>query len=416
VSRETVRSGENLQFAITITVLHSTALDVTVTDVLPPGVTFQSFVTGTPAGTVSGGTLTWWFASLEPGTHLLAYNVTVDDFLADGTLLTNRARLTHSTQPVPLEASATALVQGDYQVRVGVYNSAGELVREVLVGEFSQPLDSIDVETDAVIESLSDRTDFYYRGVLIGSWDGTSQYGTHVANGQYTVKIDNVDAYGVVTSLTAIVTVNRPLSQVSITVYNQAGEAVRHLYAQVADPQDLVTSVRLTTDRFQPSWGPAESGMPTEVGIVLSNGVGVAWDGRNDGGRFVEGGQYFVEVKASDGSGSEVAITREVTVLAAPQRAGTVAAVPNPVLAGQSGTRFRVFSGTALTVRAMVYDTAGELVRKVEGPQGAGEAWWDTRGVASGLYVAVVELLVPGGGVVDRQVKKVMVIRSPRSE
>jgi len=130
----------------------------------------------------------------------------------------------------------------------------------------------------------------------------------------------------------------------------------------------------------------------------------------------VESGTYFVEVRASDGAGGEVAITREVTVMAVPQKAGSVVAAPNPVLSGEAGTMFRVTSGAALTLRVSIYNVAGELVRKVEGLPGTGEAWWDTRSVASGLYIAAVEMMAPGLGTVDRQVKKVMVIRTPRND
>jgi hypothetical protein len=334
----------------------------------------------------------------------------VRDFVENGSVIRNRAQVTTVEHPDPLEASASVPVAGDYQVRVGVYNEAGELVKEILVTQFSQPVDSMEVKEDELIDHVGDEASLYYKGHLIGVWDGTNQDGRQVPNGVYTVKIDNVDQFGVVESVTRQVTVLRPLSKVQVTIYNEAGEAVRHLITEVEDPQDLVTSVRLSSQTVEPVYGAAGPGTVPEVAIVLSNGVAVMWDGRNDGGQVVANGVYFVEVRAEDGKGGEIVVTREVTVYAqAGLKAGEVAAYPNPVPGGGEVT-FAVTGVESLTVRVMVYDVAGELVRKVKGLPGANEAVWDTEDVASGLYIAVVELVRPGVGLAERQVKKILVL------
>jgi len=416
VSKDITHSGDVIQYFITLEISYNPAHNVTVTDVLPTGVTYAGPLVGYPAGTESGGVITWTFDTLAPGTYTLGYGVRVNDFLANGTVLTNEAGITHSRLPVPITASASATVVGDYTVRVGVYNSAGELVREILVSDFSQPVDSVDIMTDSVIDSYGDIVTFYYKGVPFGSWDGTTTGGTPVVNGEYTVKIDNIDDYGMVSSVTDDVTVNRPTSLVQITIYNSAGEAVRHLTAETSGPRDLVTSVTLSTTTIQPSYGPPKPGSVPEVGIVLSDGTTKTWDGRNDDGAIVTTGQYFVEVKCEDGKGGETVVTREISVMADSTDSGEVVAGPNPVLEGEAGTKFMVRGGSSNTLRASIYNVAGELVRKVEGASGAGEVWWGTEGVASGLYIAVVEVIRPGRGVIDRKIKKVMVMRTPRHE
>ncbi len=64
-----------------------------------------------------------------------------------------------------------------------------------------------------------------------------------------------------------------------------------------------------------------------------------------------------------------------------------------------------------MTLRVRVYTLAGELMSDFQGTPGANQASWDATGYASGLYLAAVELLNPNGGLMDRQILKVMVLR-----
>jgi hypothetical protein len=398
------------EYVITLTVLDNPAVNVTVADALPPGVAFQSFVEGTPAGDVSGGTITWWFPTLAPGVTTLAYHVRVDDFLANGTVLTNRAAVTHAAHPAPVEATASTTVQGDFEVRIGVYNQAGELVKEILVSRFSQPLDSVEVLADTVIGTLGDVVDLYFRGVRVGSWDGTDAAGQPVRNGEYVIKVDNIDAFGVVDSLTQDVVVNRALSRVSVTVFDSAGEAVRHLHADVADLRDLVTGVQLSSGVLHPGEGAPDPGEVREVGIVLSNGTGLTWDGRDDGGSFVPGGEYYVEVRSTDGSGGEQVVVREIAVMGDPGGEAGVVAAPNVLRGYGSRTLFTTVPASGAALRVRVYATSGELVASMEGPSGD-LSWAPGYYAASGLYLAVVESRYPDGRMGSRKVLKILLIR-----
>jgi hypothetical protein len=65
-----------------------------------------------------------------------------------------------------------------------------------------------------------------------------------------------------------------------------------------------------------------------------------------------------------------------------------------------------------LTLVYRVYDMAGELVQSSAfGPAGTNLATWDASGVASGMYLAVVDALNAEGGLVGRKNLKIVVIR-----
>jgi hypothetical protein len=55
---------------------------------------------------------------------------------------------------------------------------------------------------------------------------------------------------------------------------------------------------------------------------------------------------------------------------------------------------------------------AGELAAKpANGTVGANSVTWDATGLASGMYLGVVEGLNPQGGLVLRQIVKVVVVK-----
>jgi hypothetical protein len=64
-----------------------------------------------------------------------------------------------------------------------------------------------------------------------------------------------------------------------------------------------------------------------------------------------------------------------------------------------------------MTLVYRVYDMAGELVQSpASGQAGTNLAQWDASGVASGMYIAVVDALNAQGGLVGRQRLKIVVI------
>ena len=88
----------------------------------------------------------------------------------------------------------------------------------------------------------------------------------------------------------------------------------------------------------------------------------------------------------------------------------TVIAVPNILTPASSTAYFIVQSASSYTLKARIYTVAGELVKMVTGGSGANQVSWDSNGLSSGLYIAVVELITPQGGLSGRQILKISVI------
>lgn len=299
-------------------------------------------------------------------------------------------------------------------MKIGIYNEAGELVEEIYSQRLPQPLENVDLGGGGPITSLhgaQGAVTVYYGGVPIAVWDGFASGGNPATNGTYYVKVDNVDNAGVVKSVTQQVMVNRNLFRSTILIYNEAGEVVRHLYALVDDPgSSPLLGAQLSTGLIQPGGG---AGAPSQVAIILSNGTTVIWDGKADSGSFVQNGQYLIEIHSADGKGGEATVNQSIAVLnAARDMSHSILCLPN--LLDASNNWSAIFQdnadpGATLTVR--LYTLAGELVREIPGGAGTAQLSWDAQGLASGVYLAVVEARGADGGLVNRQVLKVLVLR-----
>jgi len=424
VTPEAAFAGNIVTYSLNLTVSQDTALNTAVTDILPDHLTYLGPGTGSSPGLpspsllVSGVTqLVWNLPLLAPGNYRLSYQARVEEFVESGTVLVNKAVLVSPQLAAPVSASAAATVIGNYTVKIGVYNEAGELVKEILIEDFSQPIENIRLESSNVINNLhgeGSKVEIYYGTHLIGTWDGTNRDGNLVSNGDYYIKVDNIDMYGVVRSTTQRVVVDRSIYKATVLVYNEAGEVMRHLYAYMDDPGLAgVLSMQLSTSVIKPSY-EAAGGTPNEVTVMMSNGVTVVWDGKSDAGIFVQSGQYFIEVNTVDGLGAQSTVVREISVQDANSREGIERVVAQPnVLNQANGYRVTFVSNTSmrLTLKASIYTLAGELVGVFQGGAGTNQVKWDASGVVSGLYLAVVEEVDAQGGRVSRQIQKIAVIR-----
>lgn len=409
-SSNTAQSEESLAYDITLNVTGTTAAGVTVWDTLPANLTFQEFLSSPPGTAVSqtGSLLSWVLPPLLVGTYDLTYEAVVGHFLKAGTVLTNWAWETNPFSG-PLTASASVTVQGNYSIKIAVYNEAGEVVKLILIAQYSQPINSMTL-TPNVITSLHGEVDIYYEGVLIGTWDGTNGLGDPVSNGVYHIKIDNVGSTGSVNSVTQDAVVSRSLSQVVINIYNEAGEIVRHLYGVLDDSTyNLITGITLSSTVINPH-SPV-TGVPSVVSISSSTGSLLSnWDGRSDSGEIVSNGDYFVEINAVNGKGGQTNISQEVLVQGQTSNwdNGTVKALPNILTDANPGTDFQVQSTDPLTLTVRVYDLAGEMVARVVGVPGSDSAYWNATGMASGIYIAVVDLNQTDGRWAGRKTMKLL--------
>ncbi len=410
-SESTANSGDIITYDIILNVTGSMAAQPVVVDTLPANVTFNSYGSA-PAGTttlpLNGSLLTWDLPNLNPGTYDLFYSVKVNNFVVGGTVLENKAWVTY-VNGGPVTAVADVEVVGQYTIRVNVYNEAGEVVKTILLTQMSQPVENIQL-APATITSLEGQVQIYYGSYLIGTWDGTSNNDTPVSNGVYHISVDSIDSAGVVESVTQEAVVSRSIAQVTINIYNEAGEVVKHLFAYMDDPgNSLIKGFNLSASAIVP--GSASPGTPAKVQITSDLGTVLGtWDGRSDSGTVVTNGIYYVEITATDGAGGESVITKTVTVLQQGNRwaAGVVTAAPNRADSDHPDIIFG--TGTAgLTLTVRIYDVAGEEVATFRGAAGSSQAQWSTGGTASGIYIAVVGLTDANGKWAGQQTLKLLV-------
>ncbi len=398
-----------MTYTLNVNVAYNFVTGLTVSDPLPAQCSFVSFGTS-PAGTsavtnVAGGVtvMNWTFPTLAPGNYQLSYIVTINTFTQGGPLV-NCAAYSYPGS-LSKSACATLMVMGNYTVRIGVYNEAGELVKTLLVTEYSQPLVNLQFQNGNLINGLNSPVTIMDQNHFITVWDGTNQDGSPVPNGDYYLKVDNIDSFGVDSSVILNVVVSRQLEKVTIDIYNEAGEIVRSLYSVVENPQGVViTSVKLSS-------GVLEPGSPTDgtLTIKTNNGVQVVWDGYASNGTVVPNGNYFIEVHSTDGKGGETMIVTSVLVVNNPKPSlAKVWAYPNPLT---DGIKIVTFQGAVpgLSLSVKIYDLAGELVTEVRGVAGTSQAAWNAAGIASGLYICKTEQKDSGDHVIARQTLKILV-------
>jgi flagellar hook assembly protein FlgD len=328
-----------------------------------------------------------------------------------GVTLVNTAQASLGGRP---SGAVTALVAvpAPFRVEIALYNGAGEKVRTLYSGSSFERIDSFDLST-AQVTSLNGTVSVHVRGILVATWDGLGRDGDPVSNGDYFLKMDVLDPYGVVTHVTKTVLVSRSLSTVEVLVLNGAGEVVQRLYREVVDAVDgPQRSVQLSTSILRPTL-PAGSGPSSSVTIsvdIPSGAFQATWDGTNEQGALVTNGRYFVEVRWRN-QGEERTIVQGVSVLREAESGGKgqVTARPDRMAAG-TVTTLTLGPPQGSTLTARLYNIAGELVRKAEGAPGTDRVDLDTTGLASGLYLAVVEVGGPKG-LEERQVVRLMVQR-----
>jgi hypothetical protein len=304
--------------------------------------------------------------------------------------------------------------EGPYSVRAGVYNEAGELVRVLFTRTYSQEAYDLALSL-AVIGSLNgpDReVTLSSGGVPLGTWDGSSGTGDPVTNGVYHVKLDIADDFGTVSTVTRQVMVSRNLTTRSLSVFNSAGEMVRSLEVLVDDGD----GVRLTGLTIGQKALRVGMGDPTALSIVLSTTAGsvtLSWDGKNGSGREVDPGHYHLEARWEDGQGGTQAFSQGLLV----QDGGKpspykIEAYPNLLSPANGHTAvFALSPSRGSTLSVKVHTLAGEKVGSVEGPRGADSASWDASNLASGLYLASVEVHDDEGSLQEQRLLKIAVLR-----
>ena len=385
------------------------------------------------ANSASGGgvydpllnTLTWVIPTLPGGASAqLTYQLHIGLLGAKYNPVVNNAKLAYATGSAL--ASNSVSVIGDYVVQMSIYNSVGELIKTLTTFERQVAINNFTVN-NGVITSDSGVAQFVYNGMPLGSWDATGESGGKVTNGAYIVKVESVDPFGVTTTVTHTVSVQISRSTLEIAVYNEAGEIVKHFtQAEVQTmlggvggsllPDDFnIEKVALSSTTLSPSYG-ASTNPNSTLTITMGSGRSFTWDGRGDSGAILTSGTYFIEIKSEPENQEHLEIVRPITIQN--NNANGIAGVvmgPNPIHLDKTtlGTFYINPGGSAFDgVNVKIYTIAGELMTSFENvPGNPAMAVWDLSrgGVASGMYLAVVEMHW-NGGIIGRKIVKVMVV------
>jgi hypothetical protein len=159
---------------------------------------------------------------------------------------------------------------------------------------------------------------------------------------------------------------------------------------------------------------------PTGAGngltITLGSGNSIVWNGTNDAGAIVTGGNYFIVIKSSIAGQTSQEVVRQVMVVNHGQSglAGVILE-PNPIslrLYNQAQFVVNITSAQVTATRVKIYSLAGELVQTLDNtPGNPSLVPWDLTKVnyASGTYIAVLEL-ENNTAIIGRQTLKVVVV------
>lgn len=402
------------------------------TDSLPP-TTQMNYLAGTATNggvyNTSTNTLTWNLLTIPAGASVTeTYQVKASLLSANSKLstLVNNAKLVYPNGVT--SASNTVTVMGAFVVHLAVYNSSGEEVKDLGSFEMGNNISDFTV-VNGVITTDSGTAQFIYNNMTLGTWDATNPNGTKVTNGTYMVKIDSTDPFGVTTTVTHSVSVIIGRNTLEVAVYNEAGEAVKHfseaeLLNMVAGAGGSllaadfdVGKAKLSSTVIAPSYS-SSSGSDQAVTITLGSGRSFVWDGRGDNGNILTSGHYFLEIKSimQNQPDQQMVMSIKVQNSGANAILGVVLA-PNPInLTQTTQAKFIVnlTSGQVSGTEVKLYTVAGELIKSLYSvPGNPSLVKWDLSqsNLSSGTYLAVVEMQSANGGVIGRQILKVVVLR-----
>ncbi len=312
-----------------------------------------------------------------------------------------------------------------FQVKVSVYNSAGELVKvifdgsaQVLPGSLSLDKSTLAGGADSVSIALPGSL---YDKALGGSvsaitWTGDSSAGQLVNSGTYYIKADIVDAFGQVTTLQTSVQVIKAVTQNELNIYNSAGELVVRLPLP-PDGNSLFAGLRLPSDSFGAKYDASTGAATSFFTVMVTDEQGheftVNWDGRNAQGLPVASGSYTAQlVYTAPGVGSAHVVESKGFIVLQSGNAASLAgsyACPNPSLHG-ADIVVHYPAAPPYSGGAQLYTLSGAHVGQAQDPGNSGLLSFSTQGLASGVYLIRVEKL-SGGAVAGSTTIKVAVVR-----
>jgi flagellar hook assembly protein FlgD len=316
--------------------------------------------------------------------------------------MTNTQTQTITITPVPFP----------YVMNISVYNEAGELVKVIANTTTSQEAQQVQLlvngnQTNVVSPGSGNALTILLPNVETPdqqktsgstfSWDGTNSAGQDVANGAYYIKETTTDPYGHTNIITKPVTVINASQYVQVNIFNTAGELVATVSQAYDGSGPLSLNISNTSGNTNYAL-PVGQGAPG-ITIYYTSTEFLPWDGKNSQGDYVASGVYEVQLVVKTSTGSNVIVSKPVTLLneGSADVLGTVKTLPNPYT-GDTTTplKFTWQPSAGGTIKIKIYNIAGELVRTLVGDLGAAAINWDLKGVggqtvSSGTYICVVE-------------------------
>ena len=316
-------------------------------------------------------------------------------------------------------------------LNIGVYNSAGELVKTigstVTSSDIGQIILSTGGQTDVDMMTSANPLNIYLVGVQTPSnpggggtnftWDSTTDANQLAGSGLYYIKFEEQDIYGHTNVVIRTITMMTVSQYVEICIYNSAGEKVR----TIRDDKDVSnTSISLKVGINNMGMVVIEKGT-NNINITYGTGPAdyVIWNGLNDQGLAVSGGNYEVQVNMVTIQGKITVATESIVVMneKSPYM-GDVSIQPNPYVNSASASkqiRFVWAPGTDTGwMNVTVYTIIGEKVAAFNTTLQSGSVVWnlkteDNSRAANGYYVVVFESKNINGRA-DRKMAKLVML------
>jgi hypothetical protein len=306
-----------------------------------------------------------------------------------------------------------------YTILIGVYNSAGELVKTIASEPASNLFTTVDfsVGTNSNPSSMlpGQLLDIYIPNLMtpnnegavgtLFTWDGTTNGQQPVASGSYYIKLQQVDTYNHVSVLIKQFSFLQEQQFVELLVYNSAGEVVydSKQYTNLAPTvvtlklADIIPVQKSGNNNIQVIYGPALTDY-------------ISWNGKNNDGDAVGSGTYEIKILSQTLEGTVVTASKTVVVLSEGSKyLDNIKAYPNPYT-GTGVLTFAWTSGETGIITIKIYNISGEMVRSLTGNLAAGTLTWDCKtgsgyNVSQGYYVAVLSATDSEGYVNYKTVK-----------
>jgi hypothetical protein len=314
-------------------------------------------------------------------------------------------------------------VPAPHHVKIGAYNSAGELVKLLFEGPAQYQPGQLSTDTSLVPGGAGGVTlsfPGFLRDPVLGQissllWLADNNAGQLVSGGVYTLKAEITDNFGEITTLQKSIQVVSVVPQNRVLIYNSAGELVAAPVLPLPPSGRAYTGMRLKADSYAPEYD-ASGAARTSLRFELRDETGAVsyldWDGRNAMGIPVASGSYIAELvyNAPGGAGSTVIETKGFVVLrtAEPGSLDGLIAGPNPLPAKQA-LRVRVPLSPGYHAVARLYNLAGELVAQGEDADADGVLSMDPAGAAPGVYLLKVANM-RGGAVASQRLLKIGIV------